>query len=414
MSDDQRRLMCRIAFVVCCALPTILVANWILFPRSISQWQTSVRYTLGCPVAIASVETPTPNEVRFHQFRIRDSQAQPLAEFQKVDWKQSLDGQVLTLSPVELTLGQATTLLQHLAEQLPKMDWISGTTCVRIQRITIHSDIEGATAEQSFVAKECVMQIEPSDRQTRAIIEFRSDQADDARIRWEFQFGDPTQPTRWTLNTDNGILPCWLLAKFWPAARNLGDNCRFSGALTCEQTDSHVSYGVQDLRLTNLDVPKLLCNAADLSASDTMPITTAPDSQFEAFIGNARVINGRIDSLFCQIQCPSGGHINPTWLRSTKKWLQVDVFEPTNTVPIAFGQLLVGFEIRDGELFVWGDSKNALISIDPSGQPLINATLQSQRLSPQCLAGWLSGADQIQIPVSAASFRLLSHLPLVR
>ena len=413
MSDDRRRLMCRIAFVVCCALPTILVANWILFPRSTAQWQTLARQTLGCRVAIASIATPTPNEVRFHQFRILNAQMQPLVDMRTVDLSQSLDGYVLTLSPIEQTLGQVTGLLQNLAEQLPKMDWKSGTTTVQIQRLTIRSDIEGATTEHCFVAKDCLMQIEPRGTQTRVVIEFRSDVADATRIRWELQFGDPSQPEQWTLDTSNGLLPCWLLAKVWPAAQSLGNDCWFSGILKCERSDSHVAYDVQDLRLVNLDVPKMLCDVCG-TRRETMPIAASTGSQFEAIVKNGRVINGRLDSLLCQIHCPSGGYFDPSWLLTTKKWLQVDVVEPINTASVEFAKLLVGFEIRDGELFVWGDSNNGLIAVDPNQRPLIVATPASQRLSPQCLAGWFSGVDQIQIPVSSAAQQMLSHLPLVR
>lgn len=414
MSDNQRRLMCRIAFVVCCALPTILVANWILFPRSTAQWQSLVRQSIGCPVTIASVETPSLNEVRFHEFRFINSQAEPLAEFMTVDYRQTAEGPIINLSAIDLSLSQVSELVGQLLRELPQMEPCANTLLVQLPLMTIRPDIKGASSDRLFVARNCLLRVDSNATAIRAVLNFYSDDAAQVPVRWDFLYNRPSQSTSWKLNAENAVLPCWLLAKAWPASLNLGDGSWFGGTLAQDQSNGSTAYTLQDLQLLNLDVPKLLQVAARKPTTEPAPIRPALNSHFDATIGNARLVDGRVESLLAEIRCLQGGQLDPRWLQAAKKWLQVDVAESTGSAPLKFIQLLIGFEIRNQELFVWGDSQNGLIAIDANRQPLIAATAGSQRLSPQTLAAWLSGEEQFPYPVSAAALQILTHLPLVR
>jgi hypothetical protein len=61
-----------------------------------------------------------------------------------------------------------------------------------------------------------------------------------------------------------------------------------------------------------------------------------------------------------------------------------------------------------------GQSPDGLIATDPDARPMIFATAGSQGLPPYCLAGWMAEEESIEVPLTAASLEVLSHLPIVR
>ncbi len=60
MSDNQRRVFCRVLFLVICAFPTAVVGYWICHPQTASGWERLLQAQLGVTTTIDSIETPGP------------------------------------------------------------------------------------------------------------------------------------------------------------------------------------------------------------------------------------------------------------------------------------------------------------------------------------------------------------------
>lgn len=415
MTDAQRRLLCRIAVLAICAMPTLVVFNWVFFPRSIDQWQTEFSHVLRSPVAIQSVETPTPNQVLFHNVRVCDVETQSWSEFAVVHWLQTLNSQQFELADANLTLGQFTGLVETLWTQAPQIRSSPRAIELHIQRLTIRSDLEDANPGDQFRLHDCWVRLDPAAAQPRLSIEFFTEQAVENPVRWEAIFGDATCPTRWSLNTDEHALPCWLVARAWPSVARLGGRSWFKGFVSSELSSSSSAVDVSMLFLMQVDLGQLTADS-DKTNPDrpSATIRLGPDSRCDILVQSGRFVDGRVESLDCQVQCLKGGQIAHRLLDSARQWLHIEVPETSQSEWIPFAQLAFGLEIRSGSLAVRGQTPNGWIARGLDQQPIAFATAASSGLAPHCLAACLADESLVQLPISAASLEVLSHLPMVR
>jgi len=72
MSDNQRRVLCRLVFLLVCALPTAITSYWICHPQTADGWAQAIQAKTGLIASIDSVETPSPYETVLRQLRLTD------------------------------------------------------------------------------------------------------------------------------------------------------------------------------------------------------------------------------------------------------------------------------------------------------------------------------------------------------
>lgn len=72
ISDNQRRLICRLAFLALCLAPTLVTVYQIAHPQTANDWELALRAELGVDTKISSVETPNPGEVILRDLRFLD------------------------------------------------------------------------------------------------------------------------------------------------------------------------------------------------------------------------------------------------------------------------------------------------------------------------------------------------------
>jgi hypothetical protein len=412
MSDDRKRLLCRIAFVLCCALPTCVVIRWIALPKSTVQWQTEIQALLGCPVSIESVSTPSPSQVHFAGLRLARDRNRPEAELQTVDYRWTVNEHRLELSPVTLTLRQFTSLGQHFARQASNIGWSGQPIVVEIPRVTIRTENETSAAETFFVANNCTLRLITSTRQTHIAWEFQTDQAATVPVRWEMT-RDGADTNRWSLDSGDAMLPCWLMSEAWPELNNVGEGCWFKGRLQSESSNGNTRIACHDAQLIDLDIERLLRAASGRSPEQPAPISVVGLGGASAVIERIEIIDGRVHSARVDLRCVNGGRFDARWLNLARESFNVAVADLGQSEQVAFSQLLIGMDLRNGELSIFG-AKDGLLAIDAQGQTIAAATQSSVRLSPQSLAHWLAGDDQSQPHISTAELNVLSRLPVVR
>ena len=72
MSDNQRRVLCRLIFLLACAIPTLVSSYWICHPQTADGWAQAIKAETGVEALIDFVETPTPYETVLHKLRLTD------------------------------------------------------------------------------------------------------------------------------------------------------------------------------------------------------------------------------------------------------------------------------------------------------------------------------------------------------
>jgi hypothetical protein len=412
MSDHQRRLFCRLAFVLCCVLPTCLVGHWVAFPITTRQRSAELAGLLQCPVEIDSVHTPTPNQLRYVGLRLGSGGERAWGEFQAAKLARDENGHRVTLSATDMTLSQFSELASHLCQVAARGSWPPGRLTLAIPRLTIRADHSDLPSDQFFIAKNCTIRVSVATNQTHVIVEFFADQAAAVPIRWEMTCTESTRSVSWSLDTGSGVLPCWLMADAWPAIVNLGGACWFAGRMRGEKSPGESALEIEDTQLLELDLTRLVQMVREANEDATPAFVAHPGSK--AIVQRAHWTGGRLEEARVDVHVPGGGRCDAAFLESAKRWLNVAVAEGVGSDPVPFGQLLMGFEIRAGRLSVWGDAQTGLIALTPQRQPLLAATRESQGLSPHRLAGWLSCEETATFPVSTASLELIGRLPVRR
>ena len=72
MSDNQRRVLCRLVFLLVCALPTAVSSYWICHPQTATDWAQAIQAETGLVASIDFVETPSPYETVLHNLQLTD------------------------------------------------------------------------------------------------------------------------------------------------------------------------------------------------------------------------------------------------------------------------------------------------------------------------------------------------------
>lgn len=74
MSDNQRRVYCRILFLALCLLPTSITSYWICHPQTSAGWSQAIQAKLGVETEIGSIETPGPYKTILRNVRFLDGE----------------------------------------------------------------------------------------------------------------------------------------------------------------------------------------------------------------------------------------------------------------------------------------------------------------------------------------------------
>jgi len=100
MSDNQRRAMCRLLFLLVCAIPTSITSYWICHPQTAAGWEQAIQAETGIEASIDFVETPSPYETILRQLRLTDPEHGTL--FETVEVRIRFGNQVEVEIPYEV------------------------------------------------------------------------------------------------------------------------------------------------------------------------------------------------------------------------------------------------------------------------------------------------------------------------
>ena len=395
ISDNSRRTVCRLAFILLCAIPLSLVIYRILHPVSHNQWQQAIKANLGIATQIGSVETPLPFVTVFHDIKFTDPELQDI-RLDKVRIVSGTTNQVFIEHPVQIEASALATITQRLRDSLMRSYADSNAWQINLNQTTIlHSDSE-LPDHLEFSSVELSVFPYP-DHTTANIVASRNGDPENnvnLSIRRVRNRNEPEEQL--TLDTGIAYLPCWLMHDFWGQSKSFGTGCDFAGFVELNKVGKSWSCKVLPSRIQNMDLQSL-----------TRPFGKDVTGMCHSTIRSCEVRDGKIVTLDISLQCQgvtvdaktasSAEHnLNAQWLRKT----------PTQF----FKTLDIDFKFSDSRVFI------STPEINDITQPLNQEALLSFRHSGSLPVGDVAAFLESEQEVNNMSIGLLNffHIPPAR
>ena len=290
MSDNQRRVLCRLVFLLACALPTFISSYWICHPQTATGWAQAIQAETGIEASIDFVETPSPYETVLRQLRLTDPEQGIL--FETVEVRIRFGKQVEVEIPYEVrhvnNHGLARllkTINQNVVRRGVDKPWrLRFAQPLKIARGNAASEFVGgattpnslqamlANQQNNFVIAGLNLDVVPSFDGTLVASNFTLAQPTQAQPfqsqrpsnRIEVQLKKEPQGQAIWLDTFDQTLPCWLAADFiGDITQGLGSNADFTGEL---RVQSHLPSEQNEVYLDgilgHLSIPSYPLNVA--------------------------------------------------------------------------------------------------------------------------------------------------------
>jgi hypothetical protein len=393
LHERTQRKVCRTAFVMLCAVPTVVTLCWVTYfyrPWHERDWQQALESELHVRVTVDEVSAPRPLERAITTVRFADLQLQTqLAEIDRlcIAGATSLSAESLSINCMQLKqVAQAVQVwfgsksFQPLHCQVNQLILRAdnGKTC-RLEKLRCEAQVSASDSRL------CLIQAIYAGNKVQLLVE----RTKEGKVHVK-------------LDTPAASLPTWLLTEVVPGA-NRWEQAEFAGVLELERehtsatgnfcgevrgVDTRAWIGTTDLQATaNLKFDKLQWR----------------DGRFEAIQGSLAAAEGNISNPLLQtlntkLRCP---------LSSAPAVGGVDGFQE-------FDQLGCRFQLNAEGLTVSGtfpiDSKQWAIAI-VDGKPLVLQPTFS-RLPLAFLIETICTPADFTIPATRSATDLADKLPL--
>ena len=285
-SDNQKRIFCRLAFLLFCALPTAVTVYRILHPQTADQWEQRLQAHLGVRTHIDSVETPGPRETILRGVEFFDVDRKILIATELRILFGEIN-QVRIDHPVRVDSSGLQYVIDQVNQQLIRSHTVQPRWVVAIDSAVVESNIVmddhfGTPKRRELMLQNLVVDMASNAKDTTARLDFQlvdsaassstgipnivSCSIERERIP---SVAGISLPQQWvTLNTGTDALPCWLVSDWLPEIiQNLGTEVAFLGGAKIE-TGSPDPHGQAEGRFVNVDLQQVTGNAlaADESA----------------------------------------------------------------------------------------------------------------------------------------------------
>jgi hypothetical protein len=269
MSDNQRRAIFRVIFLITCFLPTGVVGYWICHPQTADGWERAIQAELGITTQIDSVFTPGPNVTILTGVEFTDPDGTLL--FKTVEAKIEFGGEkenrvVIPYKVEHLSSQGLDYLVNTIKDKAIRKDstqtpWrIVFEADTKIEQ-TMFADLKSSSdrSDSSIVPLEFVSSLNISDLNiylgpnasengTFAQASFYVDDNNALAGNLDGESLAERTPvicelarteqngTLVALDSKGNALPCWLLANSAEMLRPLGSKATFNGEIAIEKT----------------------------------------------------------------------------------------------------------------------------------------------------------------------------------
>lgn len=210
MHERNQRFLCRTAFVIFCALPTLALLSWILvfqFTGHISRYQKDLSDWLGCRVSIQRVRYLKPGVTVLERVQLADRETgQPMVFVPQLKITQSGKTLLIDMGSAEINQRQIA-LIPHWLDRQILQRWddrkrilkftIAKVDIVDGQELTILTDVSGLVEFQ-----------ENGPQATLGFFIDGIDMSQIAQLRITRDLTEPLPQTLFEFHTGGAALPC--------------------------------------------------------------------------------------------------------------------------------------------------------------------------------------------------------------
>lgn len=367
MSDNQRRTVCRIVFLVLCALPTFAAIYAVFHRPTTTQWQNLIRAQSGIPVQIAAVETPVPFTTILRGVRIPDSFMRGGIELNpdlrideiRIDFGDT-QNVVSVVQPIKIPMESLSHVVQRFMNHFNQIDFDHKTWRVEFAKVVLADPQSAAT---DFDLKPVIMSVGREDTSTGSgirgqLMAWTQNESSDGLANSSavnVSFDDDGA----LLKTGNDGVPARLLRFWYPELRLLGSHCHFHGKLTVnsiEQGTGTIRGQLLGVELDRLAAPYDLGLVGQCDINDLR----CDFQNHRLEYGNMRIESARPFNA-------SGKLLT----EARKLGVQSDV--PPDEKLYTFPNLDLQVVVDQGSLFLFGDkNKGSVISMNQAGDAFLS------------------------------------------
>jgi len=336
MSDNQRRLVCRLIFTLMCALPTAISGYWICHPQTASGWEQAIKAELGVETEIEFIDTPNPFETVFYKLRFTDPEYGTLFE--------ALEARVRfgDVVDVNLTLGTnrinnrgLARLIRTVNQNTVRHDGVKKNWMITFGKPGDQIRIDRSTAglffdansdqldmnrmleieKNAFVIENLKLAIGPNIKGTGAAATFSIPVDSNApnlataprAIEVLFERDSAAKTNTTWLKTHNQALPCWLIdGCAAEITDSLGNEATFAGRLDVRTSTSTFGPSDQEVYLHGL------LEQIDVSSYPVASLSGSPNSmQASVTLEHCEFVNGEPKQWSATLDVPDVCHRVP-------------------------------------------------------------------------------------------------------
>lgn len=399
MSDNSRRIVCRLAFILLCAVPLGFVLYRICHPVTNLQWQQAIKADFGLTTRIGQVETPLPFVTVFRDVVLMDdSGLKPLAELDELQFIAGPTNEVQVAGPVQLDSTSLAKLSQRLRESLHRTHATSSAWNLTINEATLIR--QGIGLQEFQTISPIQISVFPNPEFTDANIEFAlADDSEQNQISLSLHsYRLPSNSHEiFRVNTGTAFLPCWLIEEVLPEVKSLGPLCEFSGFAELEQVKGKWAANFRQCQLESVELSSL--------AKPFAKSVGNVEGLARTNIRDCEIRDGKIQSLDLVLQSQNGT-IDSTTADSAN-----EIFDTQWTGEPSFDSMELQISFRDRKFHLTTPNAQGAIATLRN-----QTTLQLPRTAvviPREMAGFLGYAkDPQDHPVNNATIKFLSAFEL--
>lgn len=270
MSDNQRRLFCRLLFLFFCCLPTAIIVYRACHRPTPAYWQQQILANLGFHTRLNSVETLSPHETILRDVTVFDGYGYPVLSAIEVDLNFSPGrNQIVIRDQIRLSNQGLKYLAQTINSRLAQ----TGGCSVVLSDVVLTSTQSGLTQELRVSPVEIIST--PTAEGTHASLTLRMKHAGESgdhshsTVHCNFDHIAATDQTQIHVETNQLAVPCWLADQWLPGLQELGPGAGFAGRLLIQPKDDQL-HGWVDGQFTDVDLTNAYGDVAAVSPGNNL------------------------------------------------------------------------------------------------------------------------------------------------
>jgi hypothetical protein len=403
MHERAKKVLCRGAFVGCCALPTLFTLCMVIWVHT--PWYQAYRVEcteaklqdwLGMRFEIEAIDDLAPGALRLRGLKIIEPETgTEVARARMVQWVTTKDQMGVSVHQPEFQSAQLEHAWHLLHDRFfCRPDLTATRVRIKSADLTIHSDAGAATATNVD------MLIQPAEQTTQLSVSFHLAGTTGIRPAMIAAVRDRAHSlpqTVWTLKSGDSPLPCSALAEYLPVMKLLGPAAEFSGSLHWSLQDRKWQMDLGGCHFRKVELARLLDRPS-------YKIVGQADLQ----LTRCQLVDGRFTDLAGVLEVAEAGRVGRDLLAAAEQNLQLQVVPDAPRLPggdLAFDHLDLAFSLEKNDL------RLGLLLLD-AGRTIASKSWNDSAVPAFTVASLVAPDSSVRLPLNPQSMKLMDLLPL--